>query len=261
MARIQANGINLAYEISGDGPPLLLIHGLGSTLRDWDAQVAAFAQRYRVITFDLRGHGDSDKPAGPYSMQMLAFDAAGLLQALGVPSAHVVGISLGGAIAFQLTLDHPALVKTVTIVNSGPEAIARSYKERLAIWLRFYMIRKMGLTKLGQAIGAKLFPQPENHAVRDAFVARFAHNDKEAYQHALRALLGWSVMDQVGGIACPLLAITADRDYTPLSFKEAYVAKIPGARLEVIRESHHALPMEKPQAFNAALGSFLAGQQ
>ncbi len=258
MARIKVNGIELAYEVSGDGPALLLIHGLGSSLQDWDAQVATFSGQYRVIRFDLRGHGQSDKPAGPYSMPMFAADAAGLLRELGIDAAHVVGISLGGAIAFQLAVDHPAQVKTLTIVNSGPAALMQSMKEKFAIWLRFFIVRRMGMAKLAKAIGPRLFPQPENQAVCAAFMARMARNDPQAYLHALQALVGWSVAAKIGAIGCPVLAIAADQDYTPLSMKQAFVAQIPGAKLAVVTDSRHALPMEKPAQFNAVLQEFLA---
>src|SRR5215471_21288766 len=101
MPQIVANQINLYYEINGAGQPLVLIHGLGSSLRDWEPQVAELCKTFQVITFDLRGHGRSDKPAGPYSIEQFAADLAGLLGALGVGSAHVAGISLGGAVGFQ----------------------------------------------------------------------------------------------------------------------------------------------------------------
>jgi pimeloyl-ACP methyl ester carboxylesterase len=257
MAQLTVNGIKLAYEIHGDGPPLLFIHGLGSCREDWEYQAAEFARAYRVICFDLRGHGASDKPAGPYSIQMFADDAAALLRELGIGHAHVVGISMGGAVAFQLTLDHPQLVQTLTVVNSGPEAVVRHWKEKLGVWLRGVIVRKKGVARLAKAIGPRLFPQPENQSVRAAFEERLARNEKEPYLHAFYALIGWSVMDRIGDIQCPVYVITADCDYTPLSFKKAYVAKLRNAKLEVIRDSRHALPMEKPAAFNAALGRFL----
>lgn len=261
MARLQANGIGIEYEIHGEGTPLLFIHGLGSTRRDWDPQMTAFAKNYQVISFDLRGHGESDKPAGPYSIAMFAADAAALLRALNIEAVHVVGISLGGAIAFQLTLDHPDLVRSLTIVNSGPEAIVRGLLQKFGVWLRFQALRKGRIAQLGKAIGMKLFPAPESHAARDGFIERFAHNDPLAYEHSLRALIGWSVAERIGDIKCPVLSIAADKDYTPLSFKEAYVARIPGAKLEVVADSRHALPMEKPAQFNAVLEKFLAASQ
>src|SRR6266545_4358239 len=96
MPKVQCNDINLYYEVNGKGQPLLFIHGLGSSARDWESQVQEFSRTYQVITFDLRGHGQSDKPAGPYTMSMFASDAAALLKRLGIESANVVGLSLGG---------------------------------------------------------------------------------------------------------------------------------------------------------------------
>lgn len=257
MARIEVNGIGIEYDIVGAGPALLLIHGLGSCKEDWEAQSAPFAQNYRVISYDLRGHGQSDKPAGPYSIAQFASDAAALLRALGIDAAHVVGISLGGAVAFQLALDHPALVKTLTIVNSGPDATVRTFKEKLAVWMRRYVVRRKGMAKLAGLIGPHLFPKPEHRAARERFIERTARNDPQAYLQAFGALIGWSVAERISTITCPVLAIAADRDYTPLSMKEAYVAKIPGARLEVVADARHALPMEKPEQFNAVLKNFL----
>jgi len=141
MPKIQSNGINLYYEVNGKGQPLLFIHGLGSSARDWELQVKEFSKTYQVITFDLRGHGQSDKPAGPYSLPMFAADTAGLLKSFAVESAHVVGLSLGGGVAFQLAIDFQALVKTMVIVNSAPELVIRTFKDRIGVWQRFAIVR------------------------------------------------------------------------------------------------------------------------
>lgn len=113
--------IALYYETHGDGAPLLLIHGLGSSTLDWAPQVAHFSERFRVITLDVRGHGRSDKPPGPYSVPIFAGDLVELLDALHIESAHLAGISMGGMIAFQLAVDAPQRVRSLTIVNSGHE--------------------------------------------------------------------------------------------------------------------------------------------
>ena len=261
MARIEVNGIGIEYEIHGTGPALLFIHGLGSCKEDWEAQRDPFAQDYRVISFDLRGHGESDKPAGPYSIAQFAADAADLLRGMGIDAAHVVGISLGGAVAFQLALDHPTLVKSLTVVNSGPDATVHTLKEKFAVWIRQYVVRRKGMAKLAGIIGPHLFPKPENRTERERFIERTSRNDPQAYLHAFRALIGWSVAEKIGDIRCPMLAIAADQDYTPLSMKKAYVARISGARLEVVPDARHALPMEKPAQFNAVLADFLRAQR
>ena len=260
MPTIHVNDISLYYEIHGDGQPLLFIHGLGSSTRDWEPQVAQFSLGYKVITFDLRGHGQSDKPRGPYSMALFAADTAGLLKALWVESAHVVGLSLGGGVAFQLAIDAPALVKTMVIVNSAPEMVVRTLKDRVAIWQRFAIVRVLGMRGMGKALSKRLFPQetPEHAALRATFAERWAENDQRAYQASMRAMIGWSVTDKLGAIRCPTLVVSADQDYTPVALKESYTKRILNGELAVISDAHHATPAERPQEFNAVLGKFLA---
>ncbi len=257
---LDVNGIQLYYEVTGRGAPLLFLHGLGSCSQDWEFQVAEFSKDFRVITVDLRGHGHSDRPHGPYTMEMLAADAAGLLRALGVESAHVVGLSLGGGIAFQMAVSFPSLVKSLVVVNSAPDATIRTFKQRLMVASRIAMVRLLGFRRVGEALSKKLFPEPELAGIRAAFVERYVHNDRHGYLAAVRAFIGWSVASDIGIIACPTLVIAADNDYTPVALKEAYVAQIPGAKLVVIPDSRHALPVERPQSFNAVLRVFLEAQ-
>jgi 3-oxoadipate enol-lactonase len=257
MAQISANDINLYYEVHGDGQPLIFIHGLGSSTDDWEFQVPEFSKSYRVITFDLRGHGRSDKPAGPYQIPMLAADLAGLLQALHIPPAHLVGLSLGGAVAFQFALDNPEKVKTLTIVNSGPSLGGTPEEARQEIERRVGIVQQLGMRAMGEALAPALFPKPEQAALRETFIRRWAENDPSAYIEATRSLLGWNVEDQLGRIKCPTLILASDQDYSPVTVKEAYVKLIPNARLVVIAEAHHALPIEQPEKFNAALRDFL----
>jgi 3-oxoadipate enol-lactonase len=257
MSTILVNNINLYYEVNGTGQPLLFIHGLGSSTRDWELQVQEFSRSYQVITFDLRGHGQSDKPAGPYSMSMFASDTAGLLKTLGIESANVVGLSLGGGIAFQLTADSPALLKTMVIVNSAPEMVVRTFKDKLGVWQRFAIVRLLGMRRMGEVLSKRLFPKAEHASLQATFVERWAENDSRAYQNAMRAMIGWSVTNRLGLITCPTLVISADQDYTPVALKEKYTKLIPDAQLVVISDSHHATPVEQPEKFNAALMDFL----
>jgi 3-oxoadipate enol-lactonase len=258
MPRMQSNHISLYYEVHGQGAPLVFIHGLGSSTRDWELQVAEFSKTHQVITFDLRGHGQSDKPAGACSMELFAEDTAGLLMALGVGPAHVVGLSLGGGVAFQLALQYASLVKTMVIVNSAPELVVRTFKDRLGVWQRFAIVRLLGMRKMGEVLSKRLFPKAEHASLRATFVERWAENDPLAYEKALRAMVGWSVMEAMGAIRCPTLVVSADQDYTPLAVKEAYTKLIPNAQLVVIADAHHATPVEQPEQFNAVLKDFLA---
>lgn len=260
MSKLHVRDIDLYYEIAGRGQPILFIHGLGSSSRDWEPQVAFFAKHYQVVTFDVRGHGQSGKPPGPYSIPLFATDTAELIKSLGIAPAHVVGISMGGMIAFQLAVSAADLVRSLVIVNSGPEFILRTFKERIGGLQRLLIVRLLGMRKMGQVLSKRLFPKPEHEELRRVFVERWAENDRRAYSDAMRAIVGWSVSDRLGDIRSPTLVIAADEDYAPVSLKEAYVAKIPQAELVVIADSRHATPAERPEQFNEALMAFLSRQ-
>jgi len=260
MPVIAANQINQYYETSGAGQPVVLIHGLGSSTRDWEAQVPALAERYQVIAYDLRGHGQSDKPAGPYQMAQYAADLAGLLSALGIPSAHIVGISLGGGVALQFAMDYPDRVGSLVVVNGGPTLGGTREQQEALIAQRVGIVQQLGMRAMGQALAPALFPSPDQATQRETFVERWADNDPQAYLAALRSMFGWDITARLGEIACPVLLLASDQDYSPVAAKEAYRQSIPNARLVVIPDAHHALPMERPEAFTAALGEFLAEQ-
>lgn len=256
--RIRVDGADLYYEIHGDGEPLLLIHGLGSCTADWASQIANFRTNYRVIAFDQRGHGRSSRPRDAYSIRRFARDAVALLQALESGPVHIVGLSLGGMVAFQLAVDAPELVKSMTIVNSGPEVPAQTFKQRIPLYVRLLYLHTLGLRRMAMAIAKTLFPKPEQADLQKAFIERLASNDKRCYAASLRAIFaGWGVADRLSEIRCPVLFIAADQDYTPVELKQAYVSRLPDARMVVVPDSRHALPMEKPREFNHALADFL----
>ena len=258
MPKMRINDIDLYYESGGRGEPILFIHGLGSSCRDWREQVLFFSTGYHIVVYDVRGHGKSDKPPGPYSVPMFASDTAELLKALDVESAHVIGISMGGMIALQLAVSYPELVRSLVVVNAGPDLVARSFKDRIAIMQRKLMTRLLNMRQIGQILGKRIFPKPEHESLRWMFVERWAENDRRAYREAMSGLVGWSVADQLEGIACPTLVVAADQDYTPVETKRAYVAKMPRAELVVIDDSHHATPVEHPERFNAVVAAFLS---
>ena len=260
MPKVRIADIELFYETKGEGEPLLLIHGLGGSGHDWDRQIAAFRASYRVIAMDLRGHGRSDKPYGPYTIAQFAADAANLLDLLGVESAHVVGWSLGGMVAFQLTVNRPDLVKRLVVVNATPEFYLHTLAGRLWLHERQMLVRMFGMRHFAEVLAKQLFPKPTQKLQRRQLIERFSKNDRHAYLAALGAgTRGWSVTEHLENIHCPTLMITGSKDYTSSEHKAEYVAKMPNAELVVIPDSGHATPADQPGAFNKALRTFLAG--
>lgn len=257
MPLIDSGELKIYYEEKGIGPPLLLIHGLGSSCRDWELQMPIFAEHFRVIALDLRGHGRSGKTPGPYSMAQFAADTAWLGRALDASPAHLLGISLGGMVAFQLALDFPQQVRKLVIVNSVPELIPRSLADRLGFWQRLLIVRLLGMRRMGKVLADRFFPREEQGDLREIFVRRWAENHKPSYLSSLRAAYGWSVKDRLGEIRAPTLVVGAEGDYFPTSEKEAYTAMLPGASLVIIPDSRHALPAERPEVFNQAALDFL----
>lgn len=257
MPQLEVDGCRLHYELAGDGPPVLLLHGLGSCGADWAPQLPVLSAGHTVVTLDLRGHGKSDKPPGPYSMPVFARDAARLLESLACGPAHIVGISLGGMIAFQLAVDVPAIVRSLVIVNSGPAVVPRCFREWLMLRARFWALRFVGLPRLARKIAQVNLPEPGQEARRRELEARLAGNDPAAYRATMEAIVGWSVDDRIGTIAAPALIVGGDMDYTPVAQKEAYAARMPHARVQVIGHSRHVTPLDQTERFNRALLEFL----
>lgn len=257
MPTIRTKEMTFYYEEAGPGEPLLLLHGLGSSTADWILQMEAFAAQYRVIAVDLRGHGRSTKPPGPYTIPMFAADTTNFLRALQIPAAHLLGISLGGMIAFQLAVSSPEIVKSMVIVNSVPSMVVSGFADRWQLWRRSAIVELMGVRRMGEYLAPRLFPKPEQAELRQEMVQRWAQNDKRAYMAAMRSFVGWDVTDQLAGISCPALVISADEDYWPVADKEAYAAQMPQARLLVIADSRHATPVDQPEIFNTAVLNFL----
>jgi len=264
MPLIQVDQTRLYYESSGQGEPLFFIHGLGSSIRDWENQLPYFAEHYRVVALDLRGHGKSDKPPGPYSSQLFANDIAELIRSLDIAPAHIVGLSLGGFIACQLAADHIGLVRSLVVVNSVPGLPRDKFRDRLRITstlsLRRIIVRFLGMRALGRFLGKKLFPRVEQMKLRQTFIERWAENDKQAYLSSLATVSGWDLEDRLGSITCPTCLISGEHDFFPLALKRDYVEKMPDARLVVIPNSGHATPMDEPERFNAAVMDFLPRQ-
>ena len=248
----------LHYEEYGSGTPLLLVHGLGSSTLDWEYQVPVLSQQHRVISLDLRGHGRSDKPRERYSIAGFAEDVAALIEHLNLAPVHLVGISMGGMTGFQVGVDYPELLKSLTIVNSAPEVKIKRPKDVLMVIQRWTFSRLLSLETIGKKLGRLLFPKAEQVELRLKVERRWPMNDKRAYLASLNAIIGWGVRERLARITCPTLVVTADHEYTPVASKQAYVEELPNARLLVVQDSRRATPMDQPEFFNTQLLAFLA---
>lgn len=257
MPTLTLNGIEMFYEITGEGPPLLLIHGLGSSGRDWEYQIPDFKDHYQVITVDLRGHGRSSKPKGPYSIVGFADDVFALLKALNFESVHVLGISMGTSVGFELVLKYPKMVRTFIGVNMGVSLPVKTIQEKWQFLKRTLIVKLVGMKKMGEFLAPRLFPDPSQEHLIKMVADRWAENDKKAYLTAMNALKNWSVEDKLSQIQVPTLIVASDGDYTPVHVKEEYVTKIPHAKLVVMEQAHHAVPVEKPEEFNVIALNFL----
>jgi pimeloyl-ACP methyl ester carboxylesterase len=145
------------------------------------------------------------------------------------------------------------------VVNSVADMRLHSWHD---VW--FYVSRRLtvqmlGMRRVGQLLARKLFVKPSQEDLRRKFVRRWAQNDKRAYLASVDAIMRWSVADRLGRIDVPTLLVSSDEDYTPVAAKERMVARMPRADLAVVDDARHALPVERPEAFNAIVADFLSG--
>lgn len=258
MAHVTVNGIELHYERVGEGPPLLLLHGLGSSARDWENQVSHFQGSRELIVPDFSGHGRSDKPDGPHSIESFASDIAGLVDGLGIGPTPVVGISLGGMVGFQLVADRPDLVARLIAVNALPAFEMTRISQRLQVAIRKIITKRLSMKKIGDVLSKRLFTDPDMDELRAKMVERWAENDKAAYESTFQAILVWpGVMGAMAETDVPITVISSDLDYVAPDDKQPYIDAMPTAEMIVIENAHHAVPMERPDRFNAALEAAL----
>ena len=259
MPYAELPGVRLHYEEAGAGPPLVLLHGIGASRQDWEFQVPAFARRFRVITPDLRGFGQSER-SGNYSVATFAGDIWALLDQLKIERFNLIGHSMGGAVALQMAVDRPQRIERLIAADTLPSFQTNTFGKRILFAYRYLMMGVFGPQRLSRAVAGKLFPEPHQQALRDRATAGGLANDRTVYLETLRQLLGWSVLEQLQCLTMPVLVVAAEHDYFPVPDAERFAAALRDARLKIFAGMHHALPLEAPQAFNAAVLRFLSGQ-
>ena len=253
MSRARLNGIEIDYAVSGSGPAVLLSHGYSATRRMWEGQHRVFEDRYRVISWSMRGHGQTESPADPssYSADLTIADMEALLRHLGVQQAVIGRLSLGGYASLGFYMDHPEMVRALVICDSGP-----GYRnaEARAAWNQRAQERAAELETRGlEALSGRS---------REMREAMGEHRSAQGLAHAARGMLaqgGSRVIDGLAGIRVPVLIIVGDQDQPFLAPCEYMAKKIPGARLEVIAGAGHSSNLDQPEAFNRVLRDFLDG--
>lgn len=250
--------VRIAHEATGDGPPLLLIQGLGYPRWGWEPIVGPLSRSYRVITFDNRGIGDSDAPPGPYDTAMMAADAVAVLDAAGVPRAHVMGASLGGMIAQRLVLDHPERVDRLVLACTTPGGRA-AYPLPAATLALIREASGLPPREAVRRFTANALAQPPPGLVEEMTARRLARpQDPAAWQAQSAASLGHDVLDRLGEIAAPTLVLhgTADRVVDPRN-APLLAERIPHARLELLDGLGHLFFWEDPARTVGLLTGFL----
>ena len=180
MPKVVVNGVGVSYTDEGQGDCLLFLHGLGISRKDWQPQIEYFGQNFRVIAPDFRGHGDSDAPDGDYNIPIHAADILALMDELSIESAHVVGLSMGGMVAFQLAVDAPSRLKSMVIVNSGPALPNDTFAAKKMLWTRVLLVRLFGMKSFGQKVAENMFYGEGHDSLIETVAAQIARNPKGA---------------------------------------------------------------------------------
>jgi pimeloyl-ACP methyl ester carboxylesterase len=245
------NGIRIRYDVEGSGPAVLLSHGYSATGRMWDRQRRALADRHRVVSWDMRGHGGTECPDDLrcYSTDLTVGDMKALLDHLGIDRAVVGGLSLGGYVSLAFHLAHPGMVRALVLADTGP---GFRNPDARAAWNERAEERAVELETRGlDALAGRS---------REMREAMGHHRSARSLALAARGMLAQQdarVIDGLASIRVPTLVIVGDRDEPFLAPSRYMAAKIAGARLEIVEDAGHSANLDQPEAFNRVLGDFL----
>lgn len=260
--KIKANGITLECDVAGpEGAPwVTLSHSLGCDRTMWRNEVAAFADGYRVLAYDTRGHGGSEAPPAPYAFDDLIADAVGLWDALGIEKSHWVGLSLGGMTALGLALAHPDRVLSISVCDARADTDANAN----AAWeSRIAAAREGGVEAVVEGSLLRWFTE----ASRKAETPAVAHAREmlrrtavEGYAGCGQAIMGLAYLPRLGEIGVPAqFVVGAEDPATPPEASRAMQMRVRGARYVEIAKAAHLSNLENPEAFSAAIRTFLDG--
>ncbi len=268
MSKIKVNDINIAYEVQGKGNPLVLIAGVGYGAWFWHKVVPGLAEHFQVITFDNRGAGGSDKPVGPFTVSMMAADTIGLLDALDIQAAIIMGHSLGGFIAQEMVVTRPDLVAKLILAstNFGGTNVIPITQEAMEV-----LTNREGdpveLVKRGITIAcAPGFAERQMGVVKELMEYRFTNPVPPAQYQAqvmagagMAALTEEQVAERMASIKVPTMILFGEFDMVvPPANADLMAKKIAGARVKIIPATGHMFPMEDPDATVIAIREFIS---
>jgi 3-oxoadipate enol-lactonase len=257
--KIQANGINHEYELAGpEGAPVVVLsHSLSATQRMWDAQMGNLTDRYRVLRYDLRGHGGTQAVEGAYTFAMLADDVVGLLRALKISRCHFVGLSIGGMIGQTLALRRDPEIASIMLCATT----SRIPAEAQPLWdERIRIARTQGMSALAQPTLDRWLSkefQQQQPSEADRIRQMIANSPVAGYAGCGAAIRTLDVTDQIKAITLPTFIIAGKNDpSTPAAASEVIHREIKGSQLLVL-DAMHFCNVEQAQAFNKAMRGFL----
>jgi len=262
MLRARVNGVELVYELRGARSPLVLIHGAQGDQTMFSELASRFADRFRVLTFDQRGSGLSEKPHTAYSIAQLADDTAALMDHLGFAPAHVVGVSMGGTIAQELALRHSAKVRSVILGCTTPGG-SKAIRIGSGAFAAAYSTQAMSAEERGRALAEAAFTKGyiERHPeIVPAMIQarRQRPLDPVALELRIKAVLAHDAYERLPQISCPTLVITGKDDALVAWQNSQLLADcIPGAKLAVLEPAGHCFWLEQPQQSFDAMNEFL----
>lgn len=256
-------GVSLHYEVSGEGDPLLLVMGTSGSIPLWGELVPRLAERYRVIAFDNRGLGGSERGDGPITAATMAEDAAALLEALEIPKAHAMGWSLGSAVVQELAIAHSQRVASAVLYATWGRC--DGFQRAIFTALRLpYAVGDMeaALAVAGLAFSPELMDRPDVQQLFEPMLPAFPQNEEQMAVTVEQwdADLALDTLDRLGGIEAPTLVVVGEQDLlTPPRQAKAVADAIPKARFELVTGpgSSHGLHIERPDDLLRLVTGFL----
>jgi pimeloyl-ACP methyl ester carboxylesterase len=249
------------YVVDGNGPPLLLIHGVGARLDNWDGAAAVLARNFKVVRYDLRGHGQSSKVPGPYSLDLFADDAVALLDHLGVAQAHIAGHSLGGMIAVTLGVRHPQRVERLAVLSA---AAGRTDEERRKVMERIALIAAGIPGDHFKNSLARWFTdefRAANPDLMEQYAARNKENDPACYAAAYTVLATGEIGPDLPRVAAPTLVVTGEHDLGSNPRMSRFIHEgIAGSTLRILPRLRHSILIEAPRTVAGLIEPFFQGK-